>query len=183
MQTDQLYCRILLETSFNFSATEALSTNSPIQPQKLSCTKIIPSLPTTPSCQQHQDLLPIRKPTFVPTTQQSINTLGSTLEAPWIPAQPEDIQEILSEFDNLKRSQHIDDHSPQVATTQEVSEKVIYQLPQDLQPDINTLAALVNIYIIMTPSISATTTLPSYLSENSPLFLKYKLDISPSMLQ
>ena len=82
-------------------------------------------------------------------------------------------RKFISAFDNLGKSQHIDYHSPQVKTTQEGVEIVIIQTQHDLHPDINAMGDLYNPPTTMTPSISATTTLPSYLYEHPPLLLDY----------
>ena len=117
----------------------------------------------------------------VSTLRQSINIFGSTLEVPSTTSQQVNLQELLSKLDNLGTSQHVDYDSPQVTTTQEGVETFIPQPPQDLHPDINALASLSNTSTTMYPSISATTALPSYLSEHTPLFLDYDSYISPSM--
>ena len=119
----------------------------------------------------------------MPTPQPYINTLGLTPEVPYTPAQNEILQELLSSVDNLGTSQHIDYHSPQVTTTQEEVETFIPQYPQDLHLDINSLATLDNSSTNITPSISATTTLSSGLSEHTPLFPDYDSDLSTSMLR
>ena len=64
-----------------------------------------------------------------------------------------------------------------------ITTQVIIQPPQYLYPAINYLDALANTSIIMTPSISDTKTLPSVISEHTPLFLDYDSDLSPSMIQ
>ena len=84
------------------------------------------SLPTT-SPQQHQHPLSIRKPTSVPTPRPSVNTLGSTLHVPSTPTQQKYLQELLSTFYNLGKSQHINYCSPQVTTTQKGVESFIPQ--------------------------------------------------------
>ena len=53
-----------------------------------------------------------------PPPQPSIKTLGSTLEVPSNYGQQENLQELLSSFDILRKSQHIYYYSPKVATTQ-----------------------------------------------------------------
>ena len=74
------------------------------------------------------------------TSRPSINTLGSTPEFPSTTAQQESLQELLSEFENLGISQNIDYHSPQVTTTHEGVETVIYNPTQDLHSAINDLS-------------------------------------------
>ena len=66
--------------------------------------------PHRPHHQQHQHMIQTRKPMAVPTPQPSMNTLVSTPEVPSTPAQQEILQELLSAFDNLGTSQHIDYH-------------------------------------------------------------------------
>ena len=68
--------------------------------------------------QQHQQPPPTRKSMAVSTPQPSIHTLGSTSEIPSTTTQQENLQEILSVFDNLRTSQHIDHPYPQVTNTQ-----------------------------------------------------------------
>ena len=55
--------------------------------------------------------------------------------------------------------------------------------PKDLHPATNALAALYNPSTTMTPYNSATTTLPSDISEHTPLFPDYDSDLSTSILQ
>ena len=99
------------------------------------------------------------------------------------PAQKENLQELLSAFNNLGTSQHVENNSPLVTTTQEWVETSITHTPQDLHLDINYLAALSNTSVTMNSSISATTALRLNLYERTPLFPDYDLDLSPSMLQ
>ena len=70
---------------------------------------------------------------------------------------------------------------PQVTTTQEGVETATPEPTQYLHPNSNALDSLDNPPTTMDPSISATTTFPSYLSEHTPLFLDYDSYISPSM--
>ena len=77
----------------------------------------------------------------------------------------------------------MDYNSSQAATTYECVETVILHPPQDLHPDINALAALSNPSTTMNPSISDTTTLPSALSDHTPLFPYTDSDLIPFMLQ
>ena len=121
-------------------------------------------------------------PADVPTPRPSINILVSTPEVPSTTSQQENLQEILSAFDNLVTSQHIYYHSPQFNTTQECVETVITYPSRYLHPAINALATLDNPYATMTPYISATNTIPSNIYDHIPLFPDYDLDISPSML-
>ena len=118
----------------------------------------------------------------MPKPHPSFNTHGSTPEVPSNPDQQENLQEILSEFDKLGTSQHIDNY-PNFSTTQEVVETVITQPPKCLHPTTNSLAAIANPYTTMTPSRSATTTIPSDLSIHTPLISDYDSNFSPSMLQ
>ena len=119
----------------------------------------------------------------MPTPQPPINTLGSTPEVPSTPVQRYNLQELVSEFDNLGTSQYIEYHSPQFTTTQKGVETVMPKPQQDLHPYINALSTIYNPSTTMNPSITATTTLTSDISEHTPLFPYYDSDLSLSMLQ
>ena len=95
--------------------------------------------------------------------QPSINTLVSAREVPYTPAQQENLQELLSEFDNIGTSQNIDYRYSQVTNTHKGVETVITHNTRDLHPDINALDAIANISTTMNPSISTTKKLPSVL--------------------
>ena len=186
MQTYRSLCRLLLEKGFPFltpqlhqqrhkynikhGATPKLPTNNP------------PVHPPPPH-QQHQHLLPTRNPKAVPTPQTHIKTLVIAPEVPSTSAQQENLQEVISEFDNLLTSHNIEYNPLQVATTQEGDETVIPQPPQDLHLAINSVVALSNPSTAMTPSISATTTRPSVIPEHTSLLQYYYLDLSISILQ
>ena len=60
--------------------------------------------------QQHQHLFSTRKPMAVSKPQPSIKTLVSTPEVPPNTNQQENLQELLSDFDNLVTSQNLDYH-------------------------------------------------------------------------
>ena len=130
---------------------------------------LVYSPPLRYSRQQHQHPLPNINPDSVPKNYPPIKTLGITPEVTYTTDQHENIQELLSEFEKLGKSQNIDYNPPQVTTTHENVEKVIPHPPQDLQPAINALANIANTSTTITTSTSSTTTTPSNLSDHTPL--------------
>ena len=120
-----------------------------------------PSPPTDNilTCSQPENLRMCEHPKH-PLTHMSVHQQSHKILLNFV------LQELLSEFHNLGRSQHIDYHSSQVTTTTEVVETVNPHNPKDLYPTINALSALYNPSTTVTPSISATTALPSVISQN-----------------
>ena len=116
------------------------------------------------------------------TPHPSTNTLGIPTVVLSTPAQQQNLQELLTQFEKLVTSQHIDYHPPQVTNKHKGVETVINHTTQELYPDINSLAGLFNISTTTNPSSSATTTLPSNPSEHTHIFPDYESDLSPSML-